>query len=254
MSGKYDSKLVIVGDGAVGKTCLLDRLQDVTPDFEGPVTEDTLGDYEPTTFNSKTVEWETEDGACLTMELWDTAGQEGFEALRKLSYPGTEIYIVAYQTTSEITLTNIEHKWIPEIMASAESTDSPWIVICGTKVDLRVEGAPNSVSTEAGAALAEKVGAFFFIETSAKSGIGVQALEEAIIKAAIKKAKGGVLELWTAEVIAEEVEKTAGKKTVTEDNMYETPAPPPTAPKPATSESSAPPAGTKQDEGCCVVS
>ena len=56
--------------------------------------------------------------------------------LRKLSYPGTEIYIVAYACNSEITLKNVEYKWVPEIQRNLESAvPQAWIILVGTKVN-----------------------------------------------------------------------------------------------------------------------
>merc|ERR1711871_777357 len=84
-------KAIIVGDGAIGKTCLLSRLTNNTINWgengEAPA-------YEPTTFNNFLIpmDSQTEEGdeRHFDLELWDTAGQEGFEQLRVLSYPATD--------------------------------------------------------------------------------------------------------------------------------------------------------------------
>ena len=51
------------------------------------------------------------------MELWDTAGQEAFENLRRLSYPGTDVFVLVYDVGNASSLDNIMNKWVPEIHA-----------------------------------------------------------------------------------------------------------------------------------------
>merc|ERR1711907_404545 len=113
------SKALICGDGAIGKTTLLACLTNSVIDWD----DDDI-QYEPTTFNNFQLEWETPGSETeLDLELWDTAGQEGFEQLRQLSYPGTDIFLVAYSTNSIISLNNVEHKWLPELMQSTRDYD-----------------------------------------------------------------------------------------------------------------------------------
>ena len=64
------------------------------------------------------------------------AGQEGFEQLRVLSYPATDIYLIGYSCASLISLNNIEAKWMKEITKSREENleeGEPWIIMVGTK-------------------------------------------------------------------------------------------------------------------------
>merc|ERR1712205_267758 len=159
MSDQVNSKVVIVGDGAIGKTCILARLTNDSIDWEKPV------EYEPTTFNNFKVSWPGDVGD-VDLEIWDTAGQESFEQLRKLSYPGTDIYLVGYSTTSNISLTSVEHKWLPEIKENHDGGE-PWVIMVGTKCDIR-----DNVSTADAIAVAKKINACLLIETSAKNKLG----------------------------------------------------------------------------------
>src|SRR3990167_7475491 len=97
-------KAVAVGDGAVGKTCLLvTYAQGACPT-----------DYIPTVFDNYSCN--TMFGSkVINLGLWDTAGQDDYDRLRPLSYPGTDVFIVCFSVTSHASLQNVTHKWLPEI-------------------------------------------------------------------------------------------------------------------------------------------
>jgi small GTP-binding protein len=104
----------------------------------------------------------------LSTELWDTAGQEGFEQLRVLSYPGTQVYLVSFSYASLISLNNIEAKWMKEILRSRNDSnedENPWIIMVGTKADIR---DPSVTDVEV-KKVAKKINACHLIATSAKN-------------------------------------------------------------------------------------
>lgn len=79
------SKLVVIGDGTVGKTCLLVAF--AKGDFDE--------EYIPTVFETYVADIEV-DGIHTELALWDTAGQEDYDRLRPMSYPDTDILLLAY--------------------------------------------------------------------------------------------------------------------------------------------------------------
>lgn len=176
MSQYYPIKLVIVGDGTVGKTSML--ISYTTNTFPE--------EYLPTVFDNYT-STVVVDSITVSLGLWDTAGQEDYDRLRPLSYPQTNVFLVCYSVISPSTYTNITNKWIPEIRHHCPDTP---IVLCGTKIDLRDD--PNTIQSlqkqnlapirrEQGIKLSKKIKAYCYVECSALTQKGLhQVFEEAI--------------------------------------------------------------------------
>jgi small GTP-binding protein len=99
-----DLKIVSVGDGAVGKTCMLMSYS----------RNRFPRDYVPTVFENY-VRDVTVDGREIRLCLWDTAGQEEYERLRPLSYNNTDVFFVCFALDSPDSLANVEVKWAPEV-------------------------------------------------------------------------------------------------------------------------------------------
>ena len=75
------------------------------------------------------------DGNIYHLGLWDTAGQEDYDALRPLSYPETDVFLICFSVAFKASLSNVEQKWLPELKSFAD-LGIPLILV-GTKMDLR---------------------------------------------------------------------------------------------------------------------
>ncbi|CAI6361838.1 unnamed protein product [Macrosiphum euphorbiae] len=116
-------KVVIVGDGESGKTCLLRVFfEDIFPEV-----------YVPTVFDFYSTEIEVE-GKKVALDLWDTAGQEDYDRLRPLSYGSADVVILCYSIDTPKSLINVIDKWVPEVRYFCKEVP---VILVGNKKDLR---------------------------------------------------------------------------------------------------------------------
>eukprot|EP01104_Vermistella_antarctica_P001046 TRINITY_DN1110_c0_g1_i1.p1 TRINITY_DN1110_c0_g1~~TRINITY_DN1110_c0_g1_i1.p1 ORF type:complete len:268 (-),score=79.19 TRINITY_DN1110_c0_g1_i1:168-971(-) len=202
-------KLVVVGDGAVGKTSLLISY----------ATDKFPEDYVPTVFENYTAQTKI-DGESILLHLWDTAGQEDYDRLRPLSYPGADIVLLCFSTVSPPSYESIKVKWFPEVHHYVPSVPN---ILVGTKLDLRVEEVPNPdtgkfepVTQEQGEEMAKEIKAIKYMEISAKTREGLNALFETCVKTvlSIRAAAAGDTASASPEATAhvEEQSKAKAKK------------------------------------------
>ncbi|CAD5118352.1 DgyrCDS7062 [Dimorphilus gyrociliatus] len=176
MSQPKAMKCVVVGDGTVGKTCMLISY----------TTDSFPGEYVPTVFDNYTASLMV-DGISVNLGLWDTAGQEDYDRLRPLSYPQTDIFLICFSVVSPPSFDNVTTKWCKEIRHHCP--DAP-VVLVGTKIDLREDKGTLSelssqnlqpIKREQGVKLASKIRAVKYMECSALTQRGLkQVFEEAV--------------------------------------------------------------------------
>eukprot|EP00483_Globobulimina_turgida_P008857 UN08875 len=116
-------KVVVIGDGGVGKTCFLNRHKcgDFDKKYVPPIGCEVL----PLTFY-------TSVGAVI-FNCWDTAGQEKFGGLRDGYYVGAKAAIIMFDVTTRITYKSIS-QWHRDLTRVCENIP---IVLCGNKVDIK---------------------------------------------------------------------------------------------------------------------
>lgn len=172
-------KCVTVGDGTVGKTCLLISFaKKIFP-----------SEYIPTVFDNYAV---TIDSSSIILDLWDTAGQEEYDKLRPLSYSNTDIFIIAFSIVNPISYENIPSKWYPEI--THYSPNTPYVLV-GTKKDLLDDAKTilalenrnqKPILLEQALALNRDISSIKYFECSALTGEGVDYLFESVVSIASK--------------------------------------------------------------------
>ena len=120
---RVEFKLVLIGDGGVGKTTFVKR--HLTGEFEKRYIA-TLGvEVHPLTFC-------TSRGP-VTFNVWDTAGQEKLSGLRDGYYIGSHCGVIMFDVSSRITYKNVP-KWYRDLVRVCEQVP---IVLAGNKVDIK---------------------------------------------------------------------------------------------------------------------
>jgi Ras-related C3 botulinum toxin substrate 1 len=164
-------KMVAVGDGAVGKTCMLWSFS----------SNAFPGEYVPTVFDNCSANV-MHKGQPTNVSLWDTAGQDDYDALRPLSYPQTDVFLLCFSTISRASLSNVLAKWVPELRHYAPGVP---ILLVGTKIDLRTDEQVLErlrgrkelpITTEEGQAACDEMRLEKFAEVSALTQQGLHAM------------------------------------------------------------------------------
>ena len=160
-SGK---KLVFIGDPGVGKTCIISRFLKGTFDAD-QIT--TVG----ASYASKTIKI-SETNESLTLDIWDTAGQEKYRSLTRIFFQGAKLAILVYDITRKDSFENLKNVWLKELKDHADK--NVVLGVAGNKSDLyEKEEVPEQEARE----YAKSIGAIFCL-TSAQSNSGIEELFE----------------------------------------------------------------------------
>uniref|UniRef100_A0A663ET18 Ras homolog family member Q n=1 Tax=Aquila chrysaetos chrysaetos TaxID=223781 RepID=A0A663ET18_AQUCH len=163
-------KCVVVGDGAVGKTCLLmSYANDAFPEEYVPTVFDHYAGERaegpaagggscplPPPSPGLTLPGDggvgralppftrcvspplavsvTVGGKQYLLGLYDTAGQEDYDRLRPLSYPMTDVFLICFSVVNPASFQNVKEEWVPELKEYAPNV--PFLLV-GTQIDLR---------------------------------------------------------------------------------------------------------------------
>uniref|UniRef100_A0A6A7GAK5 Ras-related protein Rab-24-like n=1 Tax=Hirondellea gigas TaxID=1518452 RepID=A0A6A7GAK5_9CRUS len=161
-------KVVLLGMKNVGKTCIFNRYVN----NEYPETRMTIGAY----YANK----ECRIGKMnYSLAIWDTAGEERFDALTSFYCRGSRCAIICYDLTNWNSFANLE-RWVKKVKDVAPDCA---IVFAGNKLDI-IEEDPTkrAVELEEAQRFASSMDANI-VEVSAKTGQNIpQIFEEAISK------------------------------------------------------------------------
>ncbi|KAJ3047102.1 GTP-binding protein Rho1 [Rhizophlyctis rosea] len=190
MADPVRKKLLVIGDGTVGKTCLLIVYTQGTFPLK----------YIPTVFENHIKDVTIpETNTTVELVLWDTAGQEevGRYRLRSLYYPNSDVVVICYAIDSPDSLENVAENWIQEVRHFCPKIP---VLLVGTKSDLRndpqtiaslAKMGQRPVTFEEGQKMSQQINAIGYYETSAKSNEGIPIVFEEAARAAASSTGGG---------------------------------------------------------------
>jgi len=178
MTERYDYlfKFIVIGDTAVGKSCLLHRFIDNK--FKKESTH-TIG----VEFGSKIIEV---GGRNVKLQIWDTAGQERFRSVTRSYYRGAAGAILVYDITSRETYNHVT-SWLSDARSLANKDIA--IILVGNKADL-----PNREVTFLEASRFAQENDLMFLESSALSGEGVEGVFFQCARSILSKIQSGLLD------------------------------------------------------------
>ena len=179
-------KIVMLGNSGVGKTALVER-----------VTDDVFVDAHVPTVGAQYVSLNLNlNDTNVTLEIWDTAGQEVFRSLVGFYARDAKGAFILFDVTDAQSFKDLK-QWIE--FANDQAPDAK-IIIFGNKIDL---GENRTVSSEEIAEFADQQGVSY-IEGSAKTSQGVRDAVETMAEA--------VMQLNKKETSAINLEKSSKKK------------------------------------------
>lgn len=172
-------KVVVIGDGAVGKTCMLiSYAKNAFPN-----------EYVPTVFDNYSMNIIV-DGKPYDLGLWDTAGQSEYDRLRPLAYPQTDCFLICFSVVSRTSYENARDKWADEVEHHAPTVPR---LLVGTKIDLRDNAAElakqkkQPPTHDEGVQLMKQIRANKYLECSALTQAGLAGVFEEAVRLAVRK-------------------------------------------------------------------
>lgn len=177
-----DYKIVLCGDGYVGKTALRRRYMGVG---FNPSYFMTLG----ADLSLQSISLPGRSGKIIPhkFQIWDLTGQQSFKSVRPMYYSGANSALVVYDVTRPSSFQNVIN-WVSEIQENAKEFLVSLILIAN-KIDLKSQ-SDSFISEEEGKNLAEELSTkifkdelkIHFMETSAKTGVNVDQAFERIVE------------------------------------------------------------------------
>lgn len=129
----------------------------------------------------------------ISLGIWSTRGQEDYDRLRPLSYPGTNVVLICYNVDNPLSAVHVVEKWAPEIRIFCDECP---VILVACKIDLRTDPqtltrlrktGEKPLTHKMGRKLANAINADAYIECSSKTGEGIQDLLNETARLSIRR-------------------------------------------------------------------
>ncbi len=171
-------KIVVMGGGGVGKSCLTMRL----------ILGQFVDRYDPTIEDSYRKDNFRVDDVQRPIEIMDTAGQDSFMPMRDIYYRSGDGFILVYSVTDASSIEDVRQRFRDLVRVRCDPSfadeECPPVTLVGNKCDLE-----KIISTEEGQAIANEMHAtkVDFIETSAKTNLNVEKVFQDIVRRVVEE-------------------------------------------------------------------
>ncbi|CAG7832332.1 unnamed protein product [Allacma fusca] len=174
-SGAYKSRIniTIVGDGFVGKSCLVAAF----------LQQDFLVDSPPTMIETHLVEMFV-DGQDYILQIVDIGDSQ---KIAPDLFMETDCLVVCFSVDAINSYENVIFRWLPDVYSKCPMAS---LILVGTKLDLR-EGTPLPVASFQGLQLAKEIRANCYFECSAKFQVSIAQIFQAAVRTVVQKYNSG---------------------------------------------------------------
>lgn len=159
MDQKNEMKVIFVGDGGVGKSCIVSG-------FNKHYLPTMGAEVHPKEYNTIVGK--------VTLKCWDCSGQNKFQGMGDGYYRNADIAVVVFSVDSRISFRNVQ-LWITKVKNQCENIP---IILCGNKADI----ADRKIESEEVMRKQDELGFDYYMETSAKHNEGVRQLYMKILR------------------------------------------------------------------------
>jgi small GTP-binding protein len=169
-------KCVAVGDEKAGTTRMIMCLAGGSFSNE----------YIPTMFENYSLSYNDE----CTIDIWDTGGMDSNDQVRSLSYSQADVVVINFSLIEPISFENVTRKWFPEVRKHLKTVP---IILVGNKLDMRDDQDTAEtlkskgqvpITYYEGLKLAKEINAAKYLECSALTTKGVNAVSDEIFRIA----------------------------------------------------------------------
>ena len=188
----YSFRIVLIGEAAVGKSCLMRRF-----------VEDKYDEVAPTLGMDLRTKAVTVDRHKIKLQIWDTAGMEKFRSITRSYLRIAAGILLVFNISDRLSFRQIPN-WLDDI--KLVTGEEPVIVLVGSQVDKKYRQVGRTEAEE----FANEKG-MEYIETSAKTGQNVDALFTTITKEIFTRVKNGTIDVgngWNGVIKGD----TSGRK------------------------------------------
>lgn len=146
------------------------------------------------------------DSEYITLDILDTTGQEDYDYLRSMSYPGTNVFLVCFSVVCPGSFEDVANTWAPEIEYHCPGVPK---ILVGTQLELREDketidslkrAKMAPITQRQGEAMRKQIGAVAYMECSEVTQVGLNDIFYTAARVGLGKNETGHVKKETGRV------------------------------------------------------